>query len=69
VPFLLSSVAYSAGTQRFSWLRRRSPLLQVASGLVLVAMGGLVLSGELFRLNIEVQQALDGLGLNIWQSL
>jgi cytochrome c-type biogenesis protein len=69
IPFLLSSLAYGAGTQRFSWLRRRYPLLQVASGLVLVAMGGLVLSGELFRLNIEVQQALDGLGLNIWQSL
>lgn len=69
VPFLLSSLAYTAGTQRFSWLRKRYPLIQVASGLVLVAMGGLVLSGDLFRLNIEVQQALDGLGLNIWQSL
>ncbi len=69
VPFLLSSLAYTAGTQRFSWLRKRYPLIQVASGLVLVAMGGLVLSGELFRLNIAIQQALDGLGLNIWQSL
>ncbi len=69
VPFLLSSLAYTAGMQRFSWLRRRYPLVQVVSGLVLVAMGGLVLSGELFRLNIEIQQALDGLGLNIWQSL
>lgn len=69
VPFLLSSLAYSAGTQRFSWLRRRYPLVQVASGVVLVAMGTLVLSGELFRLNIAIQQALDGLGINIWQSL
>lgn len=69
VPFLLSSLAYTAGTQRFSWLRKRYPLIQVASGLVLVAMGGLVLSGELFRLNIAIQQALDALGLNIWQSL
>ncbi len=69
VPFLLSSLAYFTGTQRFSWLRRRFALVQVASGLVLVAMGALVLSGELFRLNIEVQRALDGLGLNVWQSL
>lgn len=68
-PFLLSSLAYTAGTQRFSWLHKRYPLIQVVSGLVLVAMGGLVLSGELFRLNIAIQQALDGLGLNIWQSL
>lgn len=69
VPFLLSSLAYTAGTQRFSWLRRRYPLVQVTSGVVLVAMGALVLSGELFRMNIAIQQALDGLGLNIWQSL
>jgi len=69
VPFLLSSLAYTVGTLRFSWLRRRYPLVQVASGIVLVAMGALVLSGDLFRLNIQVQQALDGLGLNIWQSL
>jgi len=52
-----------------SWLRRRYPLVQVASGLVLVAMGGLVLSGELFRLNIEAQRALSELGLNFWRSL
>jgi cytochrome c-type biogenesis protein len=32
-------------------------------------MGVLVITGELFRLNIEVQQFLDGLGLNFFQEV
>jgi hypothetical protein len=44
-------------------------VLQVTSGAVLIAMGVLVLTGELFRLNIEVQQALDGLGVNFFRSI
>ena len=32
-------------------------------------MGLLVLSGELFRLNIEAQQTLNGLGLNFYKSI
>jgi hypothetical protein len=34
-----------------------------------VAMGALVFTGELFRLNIEIQQALDEVGLNFFQSV
>lgn len=69
VPFLLSSLAYSAGTRRFSWFRRHYAAMQVISGLALVAMGTLVVTGELFRLNIEVQRALDRFGLNVFQSV
>jgi len=69
LPFLLSALAWGTGTRRLGWLRRRYPLVQVASGIVLVAMGALVLSGQLFRLNVEVQRALDGLGLNFFQSV
>jgi len=36
---------------------------------VLIAMGVLVLTGELFRLNIEAQQALDRYGLNFFKSV
>ena len=43
--------------------------MQVGSGVVLVVMGVLVLTGELFRLNLEIQRALDGLGLNLWKSV
>ena len=46
-----------------------SPAVQVGPGTVLIAMGVLVLTGELFRLNIEVQQFLDGLGINFFQDV
>lgn len=36
---------------------------------MLLAMGVLVLSGELFRLNIEARQALDSVGLDFFQYL
>jgi cytochrome c-type biogenesis protein len=32
-------------------------------------MGVLVLTGELFRLNIEIQQWLESLGLDFWNSV
>lgn len=32
-------------------------------------MGVLVLTGELFRLNVEVQRLLDDLGLNLFRSV
>jgi len=36
---------------------------------VLIVMGVLVYTGELFRLNIEAQQWLDGIGLNFFNEV
>ena len=69
LPFLFSAVAFSAATQAFAWFKRHYAGVQIASGLMLIAMGVLVFTGELFRLNIEVQQALDQVGLNFWQNI
>jgi cytochrome c-type biogenesis protein len=69
VPFLLSAVGFSAATRSFQFLKRHWAAVQAGSGVVLIAMGVLVLSGELFRLNIEVQQFLDSLGINFFQDV
>lgn len=69
VPFLLTALAASAGTERFAWLRRHRLGVQAAAGVLLIVMGFLVLTGQLFLINIEIQQALDRLGLNFWQSV
>jgi cytochrome c-type biogenesis protein len=69
VPFLLTALAASAGTERFAWLRRHRLGVQAAAGVLLIAMGVLVLTDQLFLINIEIQQALDRLGLNFWQSV
>jgi cytochrome c-type biogenesis protein len=69
LPFLFCAVAFNAATRAFGFFKRHYATIQVGSGLVLVAMGVLVLTGELFRLNIEVQQFLDRYDLNFFQSV
>lgn len=69
VPFLLSALAFNGAQRSFEFLRRHYAPIQVGAGVLLVTMGVLVLSGELFRLNIEVRQALEGVGMDFWQSL
>jgi cytochrome c-type biogenesis protein len=69
VPFLFSAIAFNAATRAFAFFKRHYAAIQVGSGVVLVAMGVLVLTGELFRLNIEVQQFLDRYGLNFFKSV
>ena len=44
-------------------------IVTAVSGLVLIAMGVLLLTGELTRLNGEAQQALDSIGLNVFKDL
>lgn len=69
IPFLMSAVAFDAASRAFGFFKCHHAAIQVASGAILVVMGALVVSGQLFRLNIEVQQLLDRLGLNIFQSV
>ncbi len=69
LPFLFSAVAFNAAARAFAFFKRHYATIQVGSGVVLIAMGYLVITGELFRLNIEVQQFLGKLGLNFFQSV
>ena len=67
VPFMLTAVAFNRATTAFRWLRDRWTIVTALSGLVLIAMGVLLLTGELTRLNGEAQQALDSIGLNVFK--
>jgi cytochrome c-type biogenesis protein len=69
LPFLFSAVAFDAATRSFRFFKRHYAALQVGAGVVLVAMGVLVITGELFRLNVEVQQFLDRFELNFFQDV
>jgi cytochrome c-type biogenesis protein len=64
VPFLITAVAFTRATAAFRWLRDRYLIITALSGVVLIAMGVLLFTGELTQLNIEAQQALDSLGLD-----
>jgi len=69
LPFLFSSVAFNAATRAFAFFKRHYATIQIGSGIVLVAMGYLVLTGQLFQLNIDAQRFLSQLGLNFFQNV
>lgn len=69
LPFLFSAVAFNAATRAFSFFKRHYAAIQVGSGLVLIGMGYLVITGELFQLNIQAQQFLGHFNLNFFQSI
>jgi cytochrome c-type biogenesis protein len=69
LPFFFSAVAFSTATIAFGFFERHYAAIQLGAGVVLVAMGVLVMTGGLFRLNIEAQHLLGGLHLNFFQSV
>lgn len=69
VPFLLTAVAFTRMTTAFRWLREHYLVITALSGVVLIAMGVLLLTGELTVLNQKAQTALDSLHLNVFKSL
>lgn len=64
VPFLLTAVAFNGATTAFDVIKRHYFAIQLASGVVLIGMGYLILTGEMFRLNMEAQRLLNELGLD-----
>ena len=66
---MLTAVAFNRATTAFRWLRDRWTIVTAISGVVLIGMGVLLLTGELTRLNSEAQNALDSLGLNVFGDL
>jgi cytochrome c-type biogenesis protein len=64
VPFLLTAVAFDRATTGFRWIRNHYMRVTAASGAVLIAMGVLMLTGELTRMNIQAQAWLHDLGLD-----
>lgn len=69
LPFLFAAAAFTTATRAFGFFKRHYATIQIGSGVVLVAMGVLVVTGELFRLNIEIQRLLEQLNVNFFQSV
>jgi cytochrome c-type biogenesis protein len=69
VPFLVTAVAFTRATTAFGWVRRHYAVINGVAGVLLIAIGVLVFSGELFRLNIEAQQLMDDWGINFWSDI
>jgi cytochrome c-type biogenesis protein len=69
VPFLLTVLAFNRMTSAFSVVKRHYNLIVAAGGLILIAMGILIWTGELYRINIEMQKWMSQVGLDFWNSI
>ena len=69
IPFILTAVAFSQMTTAFAVVKRHYQVIVAVGGLILIAMGVLILTGELFQLNIEAEKRLSELGLDFWNEV
>lgn len=56
-------------TSAFAVIKRHYGVVIMVGGLVLIAMGILIWTGELSRINIEIQQWSQETGLDFWNSV
>jgi cytochrome c-type biogenesis protein len=67
IPFMLCAVAFERATTAFRWLRNHYLVITFISGAVLVAMGVLMLTGQMTVLNSHIQQWTETLHLTfLW---
>jgi cytochrome c-type biogenesis protein len=69
IPFLLTAVAFSQMTTAFAVVKRHYQAIVATGGLILIAMGVLIWTGDLFQLNIEVQKWMEQTGVDFWNSV
>ena len=69
VPFLLSALAFSRVSSFFRFFRNHYAAITVISGAILIAMGWLLYSNELTRLNAEALNLMDDLGINVFSDI
>ena len=51
-------------TTAFRWIRDHYTVITAVSGLILIAMGVAILTGEIYELNTQAQKCLDKVGLD-----
>jgi cytochrome c-type biogenesis protein len=69
IPFLATALAFERMSGVFAIVKRHFGVLIAAGGVVLIAMGVLIWTGELFQLNIQAQRALEGSGIDFFNSV
>ena len=69
IPFLLTSLAFGRMTSAFTVVKRHYGVIIGVGGVVLIAMGVLIWTGEFFRLNIQAQNLMSNLGLDFWNNV
>jgi cytochrome c-type biogenesis protein len=61
--FVVAGIAFTRAMSTFRWLRDRYTVIQVVSGLMLVALGLLLFFHRDWWLHVALNRALDAIGL------
>ena len=69
IPFVLTALAFSRMATAFAVVKRHYQLIVAVGGVILIAMGILILTGELTRLNAEVVSWAEESGLDFWNGI
>ena len=69
IPFLLTALAFNKMTTAFAVVKRHYGVIIMVGGIILIIMGVLIWTGELYRLNIEIQNWMSESGLDFWSSV
>jgi cytochrome c-type biogenesis protein len=69
IPFLLTGLLFARMTSAFAVVKRNYAWIMAGGGTILIAMGALIWTGELFQLNIQAEQFLDRLGINFFSEV
>jgi cytochrome c-type biogenesis protein len=69
VPFLLTAIAFTRAWSAFRWLRDRYLIVTAVSGVILITMGVMLITGELTTLNQKAQDGLNSIGLNFFNNI
>jgi cytochrome c-type biogenesis protein len=69
IPFLLTALAFSQMTSAFSVVKRHYQAIVAVGGVILIAMGILILNEDFRQLNIEAQNWLETTGIDFWNAV
>jgi len=69
IPFILTAVAFSQMTTAFAVVKRHYQAIVAVGGLILIAMGILIWTGEINQLNIQVINWMEESGLDFYNNV
>ena len=69
IPFLATALAFGRMTSAFDVVKRHFPIVIGVGVAILITVGVLIWTGELFVLNIKAQQLLERLGIDFFSSV
>jgi cytochrome c-type biogenesis protein len=69
IPFILTAVAFSQMTTAFAVVKRHYQAIVATGGVILIAMGVLIWTGEINQLNIQVINWMEESGLDFYNNV